>query len=385
MAVPHFDNISERKAFCPGTTTIIPMVSDMEEYKIPAFRFKQKDFFFYSFVENSKTLRKMAYALPKSRDSPEQLQRALSLSRIEDIGRYIRDDTKGVFANNLILNFNASVEFKEDPQNPDFGALIIPKFDENSGKPGYILDGQHRLFGFTKSGGVELDLPVVAIIDAPEDLAYKMFSDINSMQIKVTPVLLQLLKYEIGELEIDRLTAADIVYKLDEEADSVLKDRIKVYPQDKRRWISSTSLGKWIMDNMVGTGAPLNGQKMLKQKSVIKNYFKAFSEEFSNEWTHRTNYILTKAQGIQLMCQLFPNVHQRCILYEKKELTVKAFRNQISKLKERTITLPTGDISQIDWSKERFAPFTSGKAMQMLKIELLKALPPYEEQDSESS
>ena len=44
---------------------------------------------------NSKDLRKIAYALPKSRDSPDQIQRALDLSRIEDIGRYIRDDSKG--------------------------------------------------------------------------------------------------------------------------------------------------------------------------------------------------------------------------------------------------------------------------------------------------
>ena len=85
LVVPHFDNTSECKAFSLGTNSIIWTVSDMEECKIPAFRFKQKDYFFYSFVENSKTLRKMVYALPKSRDSPEQLQRALSLSRIEDI------------------------------------------------------------------------------------------------------------------------------------------------------------------------------------------------------------------------------------------------------------------------------------------------------------
>ena len=353
----------------------------MQEHRIPAFRFKQKDYFFYIFVENSETLRKMAYALPKSRDSPEQIQRALSLSRIEDIGRYIKEDTKGVFANNIVLNLDKKVEFREDPQNPNSGVLFFPEFDESIEKPGYVLDGQHRLFGFTKSGGVELDLPVVAIIDAPEDLAYKMFSDINSMQVKVTSILLQLLKYEIGELEIDKLTSADIVYKLEEDADSVLKDKIRVYPEDKRRWIASTSLSKWIMNNMVGTGAPLNGQKMLRQKSVIKNYFKAFSEEFADEWADRDKYVLTKAQGIQLMCELFPNIHQRCILYEKKELTVQAFRNQVSKLRGRKIKLPTGDISNIDWSRERFAPFTSGKTMKMLKTELLKALPPYEEQD----
>lgn len=105
------------------------------------------------------------------------------------------------------------------------------------------------MFGFEKAEGVEFDLPVVALIDAPKDVAYKIFADINSLQVKVTQVLLQLLKFEIGELEIDSKTASSIVYSLEKDSDSVLKEKIKVYPEDKKRWVSAPSLTKWILGN----------------------------------------------------------------------------------------------------------------------------------------
>lgn len=350
----------------------------MKEVKIRAIKFKQKDLTFYSFVMNSNFLRKVVYALPKSRDDPEQLQRALSLSRVEEVGRYISDDPRGVFPNNIILNLKSDVKFYEDPKNPDEGVLVFPEV-KGKEKLGYILDGQHRLFGFEKSGGVEFDLLCTGLIDAPKDVAYKIFADINSLQVKVTPVLLQLLKFEIGELEIDRKTAASIVYSLDRDIDSVLKDRIKVYPEDKKRWVSSPSLTKWFLKDILGTGKPLDGKRELEQKTILKSYFKAFSEEYQKEWSDRKNFALTKAQGIELICTLFPNVHQRCLLYEKRELTVDAIRRQIGKLKEKRITLPDGRPAPITWSRDDFSPFTSGKAMKWLKKELLNALPPYEE------
>jgi len=274
------------------------------------------------------------------------------------------------------LNLEPSVKFHEDPKNPNEGVLVFPE-TKGKEKLGYILDGQHRLFGFEKSGGIEFDLPVTALINAPKDVAYKIFADINSLQVKVTQVLLQLLKFEIGELEIDRNIAASIVYSMDRDADSVLKGKIKVYPEDKKRWISAPSLTKWLLD-IVGTGKPLDGKRELEQRTIIKNYFEAFKEEYPTEWDDQKNYVLTKAQGIELICALFPNVHQRCLLYEKKELIVDAFRSQISKLKQKKITLPDGSPASMTWSKETFSPFTSGKAMKWLKNELLKALPPYE-------
>jgi len=52
--------------------------------------------------------------------------------------------------------------------------------------------------------------------------------------------------------------------------------------------------------------------------------------------------------------------------------------------RKRTITLPTNAVVPVNWSRDNFASFTSGKAMKWLKNELLKALPPYEEGETKS-
>jgi sulfatase maturation enzyme AslB (radical SAM superfamily) len=130
---------------------------------------------------------------------------------------------------------------------------------------------------------------------------------------------------------------------------------------------------------MVGTGKPLDGKNLMQQKSIIKNYFRAFYEEFKDEWIDRKNYMITQSQGIQIICELFHNVHQRCISYENGNLTVEAFRKQINKLKDITIDLPTGQNVKFTWSKSIISPFTSGKAMQALVKSILRSYPPYYE------
>jgi len=155
--------------------------------------------------------------------------------------------------------------------------------------------------------------------------------------------------------------------------------KIRIFPEDKDRWVISTSLTNWILDNIVGTGKPLDGKNPMQQTSIVKNYFRAFSQEFNKEWIDRENYMITQSQGIQIICALFRNVHQRCIMYENGILDIESFRRQINKLKEVTIDLPTGQNLKITWLKNIFSPLTSGRSMQIVIRTILKNYPPYDE------
>lgn len=108
--------------------------------KYRTLKFKKKDLTFYTFIMSSKKLRKIAYALPKSRDNPDKIQRALNLSRIEEIGNFIRGDTRGVFPNNIILNLKSDVEFYEDPNNPAEGVLVFPIATKEKNSCTYSMD-----------------------------------------------------------------------------------------------------------------------------------------------------------------------------------------------------------------------------------------------------
>lgn len=53
-------------------------------------------------------------------------------------------------------------------------------FAGECGKYADLLDGQHRVGGFENWGAVEFDLPVVALHNVPDQMAGKVFADINS-------------------------------------------------------------------------------------------------------------------------------------------------------------------------------------------------------------
>lgn len=346
----------------------------MTQIKIPCFVTNQKDILLYTFVMNSKKLREITYVLPRSRDNPEQIQRALDQKRVLQIGEYVKKENS-YLPNNIVLNLGPEVYF-EKSDIPDRGFLVFPG---EKGKLGYILDGQHRLKGFEHSGGVEFDLPVTAFINAPKEIAYKTFADINSLQEKVKEVLLQLLKHEIGEYKPEEDLAISIVHELNDDKDSVFYGRIKVYPEDKKTWILAPTFGNYI-GALVKPGGSLQGKSKMAVKTILKNYFKAFKEEFAKEWDDRKNYVLTKSMGIYLMCALFGNVYRRCDLYEGRSIETSAFRRQLQKLKNAKVSITSEVKLDFDWSSEKFGTYTSGKGLDFVRTELLRNVPPSDEE-----
>ena len=83
-------------------------------------------------------------------DGKPAYQRMISSNRIKDIGNYIKEG--GYFPTNIIVNFIKPLKFlplsnKEntDP-NIKFGWIELPKLYKSA----WIIDGQHRLYGYSK-------------------------------------------------------------------------------------------------------------------------------------------------------------------------------------------------------------------------------------------
>jgi DGQHR domain-containing protein len=319
---------------------------------------------------NSRKLLELTYVLPKSRDDPAQIQRSLDDTRIKNIGQYVQRQNS-FLPNNIVLNLSKEVRYT--PKGDLGGGELI--FPAEKGKYGYILDGQHRLYGFKHSNGTHFDLPVAAFINAPKDVAYKVFADINSLQSKVNEVLLQLLRYEIQDIEAENLTSVAIVHDLNNDADSVLKGRIKVYPQDRRTWIKAPTLVKFVT-SIIGPGGALQGLTKEKQKEILMSYFKALKNEYPFAWGNR-NYLLTKSMGIEIACTLFQNVYQRCQRYENGHTSIDAFRRQLKRLGK--VNIPPAGPMEFDWSSKKFGALSSHKGRGLLKKQLLLALPPINE------
>lgn len=169
-------------------------IINLNKIEIPAVNGKmgKKDYFMFS-IEPSLLL-KMGFILHRTRANESEFptyQRLLVPSRLKGITKFIDDG--GYFPNSIIINFNNKknkIKFephsKSGSSNSRTGMLKIP----NAYGIAYIIDGQHRVYGYANSEYVETNtIPVVAFngLDSIEQL--EIFMDINQNQKAVSPSL----------------------------------------------------------------------------------------------------------------------------------------------------------------------------------------------------
>ncbi len=167
-----------------------------EVIKIPVLRGKMGERNYYIFSIEPSTLLKIGFVLHRTRVNDSMAptyQRLLVPSRLKGITKFI--DGGGYFPNSIIINFSASnddlrVKFTPIKANTDsqseFGFLRIP----NAYGIAYIIDGQHRIYGYSQSQHKEdSTIPVVAFDGMESEEQLKIFMEINENQKAVSPSL----------------------------------------------------------------------------------------------------------------------------------------------------------------------------------------------------
>lgn len=213
-------------------------IINLNKIEIPAVNGKmgQKDYFMFS-IEPSLLL-KMGFILHRTRANESEFptyQRLLVPSRLKGITKFI--DEGGYFPNSIIINFNTKknkIKFephsKSNSSNSRTGMLKIP----NAYGIAYIIDGQHRVYGYANSKYVENNtIPVVAFngLDSIEQL--EIFMDINQNQKAVSPSLRLDLEEDLywdSDRADSRLKAlrSSIIKKLGNSESSPLFNKISV-------------------------------------------------------------------------------------------------------------------------------------------------------------
>lgn len=167
--------------------------------KIPAIKGKvSAGHTIYSFCIAPEYLLKIGYILHRTdtnSKTTQAYQRLVKKARLNSIAKYI--DQSGYFPNSIIINietkstrdlrfdFASKIEHDGDTQ---FGVLHLPK----SYRSVFIIDGQHRLYGYSKSKSKSSHtIPVVAFHNLPMEEQAKIFVDINHTQKSVPANLLQ--------------------------------------------------------------------------------------------------------------------------------------------------------------------------------------------------
>lgn len=167
-----------------------------EVLKIPVLKGKMGNQDYYIFSIEPSTLLKIGFVLHRTRVNDSMAptyQRLLVPSRLKGITKFI--DNGGYFPNSIIINFsNANEELKvkftpiraQKDSKSEFGFLHIP----NAYGIAYIIDGQHRVYGYSQSQHKEdSTIPVVAFEGMSSEDQLRIFMEINENQKAVSPSL----------------------------------------------------------------------------------------------------------------------------------------------------------------------------------------------------
>jgi DNA sulfur modification protein DndB len=165
-----------------------------ERIEVPAIEGNMGGKTYYMFSLEPQLLLKIGFVLHRTRANESEMptyQRLLIPNRLKGITKFI--DGGGFFPNSAILNFNerdARLEFQGHQRLKDSdsrtGVLKIP----NAYAVAYIIDGQHRIYGYANSKYHESNtIPVVAFKNLDPADQLELFMQINENQKAVSPTL----------------------------------------------------------------------------------------------------------------------------------------------------------------------------------------------------
>lgn len=169
-------------------------IRNMED-KVPAIQGEMGGHKYYSFSIEPERLLKIGYVLHRNEANKNMMptyQRLIKKKRLSDVQKFI--NAGGYFPNSLIISIDSSgkgLQFdasgtKVDGAHSRLGVLHLPKRYRSA----YIIDGQHRLYGYSDSDYAATNsIPVVAFVDLDRQEQIKLFMDINENQKAVPKTL----------------------------------------------------------------------------------------------------------------------------------------------------------------------------------------------------
>lgn len=169
-----------------------------EKIRVPALKGTMGGHDYYMLSIEPAKLLKIGFVLHRTKVNTQitmpTYQRLLVPSRLKGIGEFI--DKGGYFPNTVIINFDSSnkknrIIFEQaaggtEDTKTKLGYLTIP----NAYCIAYIIDGQHRMYGYAGTKYKDTNtIPVVAFDGLPSEEQLKIFMDINEHQKAVSPAL----------------------------------------------------------------------------------------------------------------------------------------------------------------------------------------------------
>ena len=269
---------------------------------IDALQVKQGANLFYVLALPASVLFRITEINQRSEDKTEGYQRALSLSRVKNIARYIKSG--GLLPGSIVATFEKG--------SYDEAARKLKISDIS--KAGWIIDGQHRLAGAheaSKNGGTDILLPLIAFLDLSADKQIELFITINR-EAKGVPASLYIdllkelpKKKSLKELTDERI--ADIARGLDRDELSPFHQRIIFTTTASAGDISLNNFARVLRPHVARPNGVISLFNPTEQEGAINNYYRALMATFPSAFKKPPS-IFFRTVGFGAAFRAFPLV-----------------------------------------------------------------------------
>jgi DNA sulfur modification protein DndB len=342
-------------------------IKALGDQEVAAIKGKAGRWTYYSFVATPEQLLKISYVhrrigihgLAGLEGISGTYQRMLKQSKLRSIDHFIEEDR--FFPNSIIISFDRPPRFDLMSRQDlpfQYGILTLP----NSYGSAWIIDGQHRLYGYAKNTRRETaPLPVIAFEKLPVDEQAKLFVEINQNQTPVERNLLWDLAgdiYEGSEDESQRedLTISRVVKHLNEMGNSPLKGHIFIPSLGKRSSatnVTMTTICQSIKSNKL-LSADMFGHVKLEQRDFerfvaerIAAFLCAVQKSYTEDWQKGDSGYLRSNNGIAALFIVLRQLLKYLNVQDKQSLYTKSSTSDFET--EASILL----MSAIEYLKER--------------------------------
>lgn len=191
-------------------------MSEEEEIVLPALRYKQNNMYVYSFYVNPADLLKVSYVPRRKRDDKKNYQRMVDPKRLRAIEEKFQETgASSIIPTNVVIAVNDDISFKRNSlegenENIRSGAEVgLVKLPRNYSSC-VVIDGQHRLFAFSKPTNKKL--PVVAMTNIDKDTQMRYFVDINREAKPIKSGLLWDLQGDLNPNGVEGIISNSVKY-----------------------------------------------------------------------------------------------------------------------------------------------------------------------------
>ena len=312
--------------------------------KVLAIKGKMGGHEYYEFSIEPEKLLKIGYVLHRNEANKNMMptyQRIIKRKRLKEVQSFINDG--GYFPNSIIISIDSGgrkLQFDESPTKLDdsiskIGVLHLPKRYHSA----YIIDGQHRLYGYSDSEYANTNsIPIVAFVDLDRSEQLKLFMDINENQKSVSKTLRITLNsdmlWDSPNLNERRdAIRSKIAQMCGEEQSSPLLGRV-VIGEDEKNNIKCITIqaiqlalqkcsffSTFAKNNTIATNGSFdvgdNQATIDRFYPFLEGCFKTVKNECETEWSLGEQGILTINRGIQGIIRIINDVVNLLIAQNK--------------------------------------------------------------------